>query len=99
MSALLGHSHPEIVATVRDGIGWLDHLFSSILSRPVVDLAVALAELAPQLPKVMLLSTLLRRSVAHQHVVLPVSGAEQLNTSGAKGSGPDFAERGVFEVR
>jgi len=42
MSALLGHSHPEIVATVRDGIGWLDHLFSSILSRPVVDLAAAL---------------------------------------------------------
>jgi 2,2-dialkylglycine decarboxylase (pyruvate) len=57
MSAVLGHSHPEIVATVRDGIGWLDHLFSSMLSRPVVDLAEALAELAPQLPKVMLLST------------------------------------------
>src|SRR6202048_2482127 len=31
--------------------------FSSMLSRPVVDLAEALAELAPQLPKVMLLST------------------------------------------
>src|SRR5437763_13508353 len=29
MSAVLGHSHPEIVATVRDGIGQLDHLFSS----------------------------------------------------------------------
>jgi 2,2-dialkylglycine decarboxylase (pyruvate) len=57
MSALLGHSHPEIVATVRDGIGRLDHLFSSMLSRPAVDLAEALAELAPQLPKVMLLST------------------------------------------
>ena len=57
MSALLGHSHPEIVATVRDGIGRLDHLFSSMLSRPVVDLAEALAGLAPQLPKVMLLST------------------------------------------
>src|SRR5271165_1412362 len=39
MSAILGHSHPEIVATVRDGIGQLDHLFSSMLSRPVVDLA------------------------------------------------------------
>src|SRR5205085_9940827 len=26
MSAVLGHSHPEIVATVRDGIGRLDHL-------------------------------------------------------------------------
>jgi hypothetical protein len=58
-----------------------------------------LAELAPQLPKVMLLSTLLRRSVAHQHVVLPVSGAEQSNTSGARGAAHDFAERGVFEVR
>src|ERR1041384_6856990 len=28
MSAVLGHSHPEIVATVRDGIGQLDHLFA-----------------------------------------------------------------------
>ncbi len=57
MSTVLGHSHPEIVATVRDGIGQLDHLFSSMLSRPVVDLAEALAQLVPQLPKVMLLST------------------------------------------
>ena len=57
MSAMLGHSHPEIVATVRDGIGRLDHLFSSMLSRPVVDLAEALAGLVPDLPKVMLLST------------------------------------------
>ena len=57
MSAVLGHSHPEIVATVRDGIGRLDHLYSSMLSRPVVDLAEALARLVPQLPKVMLLST------------------------------------------
>ena len=57
MSAVLGHSHPEIVATVRDGVGRLDHLFSSMLSRPVVDLAEALAGLVPQLPKVMLLST------------------------------------------
>ena len=57
MSAVLGHSNPEIVATVRDGIARLDHLFSSMLSRPVVDLAEALARLVPQLPKVMLLST------------------------------------------
>src|SRR5689334_24648386 len=57
MSAVLGHSHPEIVATVRDDIGRLDHLFSSMLSLPVVDLAEALARLVPQLPKVMLLST------------------------------------------
>src|SRR6516225_9710067 len=57
MSAGLGHSHPEIAATVRDGIGRLDHLCSSMLSRPVVDLAEALARLVPHLPKIMLLST------------------------------------------
>ena len=57
MSAILGHSHPEIVATVRDSIGRLDHLFSSMLSPPVVDLAEALARLVPSLPKVLLLST------------------------------------------
>ena len=57
MSAILGHSHPEIVATVREGIGRLDHLFSSMLSEPVVGLAERLAGLVPALPKVMLLST------------------------------------------
>jgi 2,2-dialkylglycine decarboxylase (pyruvate) len=57
MSAILGHSHPEIVATVRDAVGKLDHLFSSMLSAPVVDLAEALAVLVPELPRVVLLST------------------------------------------
>src|SRR5215470_10123398 len=57
MSAILGHSHPEIVATVRETVGRLDHLFSSMLSAPVVDLAEALAELVPALPRSMLLST------------------------------------------
>jgi hypothetical protein len=47
MSAILGHCHPEIVATVRDAVGRLDHLFSSMLSPPVVDLAEALARLVP----------------------------------------------------
>src|ERR1044071_6759366 len=45
MSAILGHSHPEIVATVREAVGQLDHLFSSMLSEPVVALAEALAAL------------------------------------------------------
>jgi 2,2-dialkylglycine decarboxylase (pyruvate) len=58
MSAILGHSHPEIVETVRRSIGELDHLYSAILSRPVVDLAEALAKLAPgKLERVLLLST------------------------------------------
>jgi 2,2-dialkylglycine decarboxylase (pyruvate) len=30
MSAVLGHSHPEIVAVVSDMIGRLDHLFSGM---------------------------------------------------------------------
>ncbi|MFY7960994.1 MAG: aspartate aminotransferase family protein [Elsteraceae bacterium] len=57
MSAILGHCHPEIVATVRESIGRLDHLFSSMLSAEVVDLAESLAGLVPELPKSMLLST------------------------------------------
>src|SRR5579872_4821952 len=57
MSAILGHCHPEIVAAVREAAGTLDHLFSSMVSPPVVECAEALASLMPALPKVMLLST------------------------------------------
>jgi 2,2-dialkylglycine decarboxylase (pyruvate) len=58
MSAIIGHSHPDIVEVVRRTIGELDHLYSTILSRPVVNLAHLLAELAPgKLDRVLLLST------------------------------------------
>jgi 2,2-dialkylglycine decarboxylase (pyruvate) len=58
MSAILGHSHPRIVATVQRQIANLDHLFSGMLSRPVVDLARRLAETLPaSLSKVQLLTT------------------------------------------
>jgi 2,2-dialkylglycine decarboxylase (pyruvate) len=57
MSAILGHSHPRIVATVQSQITELDHLFSGMLSRPVVNLAERLAKLVPGLEKVILLST------------------------------------------
>jgi 2,2-dialkylglycine decarboxylase (pyruvate) len=58
MSAILGHSHPEIVEVVKRNVAELDHLFSGMLSRPVVDLATALAKLTPPpLQKVLLLST------------------------------------------
>ncbi len=58
MSAILGHSHPDIVATVRRQSATLDHLFSGMLSRPVVDLARRLAESLPApLEKVLLLTT------------------------------------------
>jgi 2,2-dialkylglycine decarboxylase (pyruvate) len=58
MSAILGHCHPAIVATVQESVATLDHLFSGMLSRPVVDLARRLAESLPEpLDKVMLLTT------------------------------------------
>jgi 2,2-dialkylglycine decarboxylase (pyruvate) len=58
MSAILGHSHPEIVATVQRQAATLDHLFSGMLSRPVVDLARRLADTLPApLEKVLLVTT------------------------------------------
>ncbi|MGV3682014.1 MAG: aspartate aminotransferase family protein [Acidovorax sp.] len=58
MSSLLGHGHPEIAQVVAEHARNLDHLFSGMLSRPVVDLATRLAEIAPEgLSRSMLLST------------------------------------------
>jgi 2,2-dialkylglycine decarboxylase (pyruvate) len=58
MSAILGHSHPDVVATVRDQVGRLDHLFSGMLSPPVIELADRLADSLPDpLQKVLLLTT------------------------------------------
>lgn len=58
MSAILGHGHPEIVDVVAHHVAHLDHLFSGMLSRPVVDLASRLAALMPgALERTMLLST------------------------------------------
>ena len=37
MSAILGHAHPVIVDVVSTMVGRLDHLFSGMLSRPVID--------------------------------------------------------------
>ncbi|MEK8031433.1 aspartate aminotransferase family protein [Ideonella sp. DXS29W] len=58
MSSLLGHGHPEVAAVVAEHAHRLDHLFSGMLSRPVVDLATRLVEATPAgLDRVMLLST------------------------------------------
>ena len=58
MSAILGHGHPEIQDVVTHHMANLDHLFSGMLTRPVVDLAHRLAELTPgALERSLLLST------------------------------------------
>jgi 2,2-dialkylglycine decarboxylase (pyruvate) len=58
MSTILGHSHAEITAVIAEQAGELVHLYSQLLSRPVIDLAEALAKVAPgRLERVLLLST------------------------------------------
>lgn len=58
MSSILGHSHPDIVATVTESISNLDHLYSGMLSRPVIDLARKLADSLPDpLQRTLLLTT------------------------------------------
>ena len=58
MSSLLGHGHPEVAAVVAEHARHLDHLFSGMLSRPVVELATRLAEVTPEgLDRALLLST------------------------------------------
>ncbi|CAK5271359.1 unnamed protein product [Mycena citricolor] len=58
MSAILGHSNKEIVEVIQKQVASLDHLYSGMLSRPVVDLASKLSSMLPAgLDKVQLLST------------------------------------------
>ncbi|KAH6670387.1 4-aminobutyrate aminotransferas-like protein class-III [Halenospora varia] len=47
MSCLVGHGHPEIVETITAHATKLDHLFSGMLSPPVVQLAEKLTGLLP----------------------------------------------------
>ncbi len=79
MSAILGHSHPEIVAKVREQVGRLDHLFSGMLSRPVVDLARRLTETLPApLEKVLLLTTGAESNEAALRMAKLVTGGHEV---------------------
>lgn len=79
MSAILGHSHPEIVATVHRQAATLDHLFSGMLSRPVVDLARRLAETLPApLEKVLLLTTGAESNEAAIRMAKLVTGGHEI---------------------
>jgi 2,2-dialkylglycine decarboxylase (pyruvate) len=79
MSAILGHSHPDIVATVRRQVATLDHLFSGMVSRPVVDLARRLAESLPEpLDKVLLLTTGAESNEAALRMAKLVTGKHEI---------------------
>lgn len=104
MSAILGHCHPDIVATVRRQVGTLDHLFSGMLSRPVVDLARRLADTLPDpLEKVLLLSTgaesneaaiRMAKLVTGGHEIVSFAGSWHGMTQGAAGATYSSARRG-----
>ncbi|KAJ5149180.1 Pyridoxal phosphate-dependent transferase major region subdomain 2 [Penicillium atrosanguineum] len=58
MSCLLGHGHPEIVKVIADHAASLDHLFSGMVSPPVISLGERLSSLLPPgLDKAFFLST------------------------------------------
>lgn len=58
MSCLLGHGNPEIVDVITSHAAQLDHLFSGMLSPPVINLAKRLTVLTPPgLDKAIFLST------------------------------------------
>ncbi|KAJ5099401.1 Pyridoxal phosphate-dependent transferase major region subdomain 2 [Penicillium argentinense] len=58
MSCLLGHGHSEIVKTIADHAASLDHLFSGMVSPPVISLGERLCNLLPPgLDKAFFLST------------------------------------------
>ncbi|MBW6439342.1 aspartate aminotransferase family protein [Actinoplanes hulinensis] len=79
MSAILGHSHPAVTATVQRQAATLDHLFSGMLSRPVVDLARRLAESLPDpLSKVLLLTTGAESNEAAIRMAKLVTGGHEI---------------------
>jgi len=72
MSSILGHGNPEIVSVISKHARTLDHLFSGMLSRPVVELASKLTGMLPDgLDRVQLLSTGGESNECAFRVILP----------------------------
>ncbi|MFE0802596.1 aspartate aminotransferase family protein, partial [Streptomyces sp. NPDC058834] len=79
MSAILGHSHPAIVSTVREQVAHLDHLHSGMLSRPVVELARRLSGTLPDpLDKALLLTTGAEANEAAVRMAKLVTGRHEI---------------------
>ena len=47
MSCLIGHGHPEVVEVIRSHAAALDHVFSGMVTPPVISLAKRLTEALP----------------------------------------------------
>ena len=79
MSAILGHAHPDIVATVRAQVAHLDHLHSNMLSPPVLELTRRLAATVPDpLDKALLLTTGAEANEAAVRMAKLVTGRHEI---------------------
>lgn len=75
MCATLGHNHPAITEAVERSCREVLHLFSGMLSPPVIALARELAAMLPEpLDKVMLLNTGAESNEAALRLAKPVTG-------------------------
>jgi len=108
MSSILGHAHPEIVATVQRQVARLDHLYSGMLSRPVVELSRRIAESLPEpLEKTLLLTTGAEANEAAIRLAKLVTGGHEIvsfarswhgMTQGAVGATYSSGRRGYGPV-
>ncbi|CAN5355398.1 aspartate aminotransferase family protein [soil metagenome] len=96
MSSILGHSHPEIVATVQRQVATLDHLYSGMLSRPVVELSRRLAESLPDpLNKTLLLTTGAESNEAAIRMAKLVTGKHEIVSFARSWHGMTLAAAGA----
>jgi 2,2-dialkylglycine decarboxylase (pyruvate) len=96
MSSILGHSHPEIVETVRRQVGTLDHLYSGMLSRPVVELSRRIADSLPDpLTKVLLLTTGAESNEAAIRMAKLVTGKHEIVSFARSWHGMTLAAAGA----
>jgi len=96
MSSILGHSHSEIVETVRRQVGTLDHLYSGMLSRPVVELSRRIADSLPDpLSKVLLLTTGAESNEAAIRMAKLVTGKHEIVSFARSWHGMTLAAAGA----
>ncbi|KAG8531225.1 uncharacterized protein KY384_004583 [Bacidia gigantensis] len=104
MSCLIGHGHPEIVQTITNSAANLDHLYSGMVSPPVIELAETLTGLLPDgLDKAMFLSTggeanecalRLAKTVTGKFEIVGLGSSWHGMTSGAQGAQYNAGRKG-----
>lgn len=88
MSCLIGHGHPEIVETITEHARNLDHVYSSMVSLPVIELAKQLTAALPEgLDRALFLSTGSESNEAAIRMVKCVTGKFEIVGLGASWHG------------